>query len=649
MNPLDKKVGILGGGQLGRMLIEAAHRLNVDVTIVDPQTDSPAKQLSNKSHIDKDFKRSDAIMELSNKVDVITAEIEHVDTKTLSEIVDMQISQSETLRAGNSVEMPVAQETSENSMHTFVLPSPKTIEVIQDKYLQHKVLFENKIPVAEFESCDDYEHAVNIGTRFSYPMILKARRGAYDGRGNVFVNSELELKEAWDKLSSNLVSSTGEEIKDSGIYAEKLISFTKELAVMVVKGIDDEIVCYPVVETVQSNNICNLVIAPAPINGLVREKAEKMACAAVKAITSVPTSVNLIVKNGEAPISIEKISKSAGVFGVELFLLDNGEVIVNEIAPRPHNSGHYTIEACETSQYENHLRSVLGLPLGSTKLKVNFAAMVNILGLPNIFNVPTHCYNSTEVMKSIVTDTLSVPGSTVHMYGKKEAKVDRKMGHVTIVANSPVELSQRLRAILYIVSGRNYNNVRPTQFKQILDLNTHSIENTHDYKPTPLVGIIMGSDSDLPVMKLAADQLKSFGVPFELTIVSAHRTPERMVEYAQSAKKRGLKVIIAGAGGAAHLPGMVAALTPLPVIGVPVKGRCLDGVDSLYSIVQMPRGIPVATVAINNADNAGLLAVRILGGTFDLYSNGMLDYMDRIRIEVEGKIEKLESVGYENY
>ena len=128
----------------------------------------------------------------------------------------------------------------------------------------------------------------------------------------------------------------------------------------------------------------------------------------------------------------------------------------------------------------------------------------------------------------------------------------------------------------------------------------------------PVVGVVMGSDSDLPVMKAASDALSEFGVPHEVTIVSAHRTPDRMYDYARGAGARGIKVIIAGAGGAAHLPGMVAALTPLPVIGVPVKASSLEGLDSLLSIVQMPRGVPVATVAINNARNAGLLAVRML-------------------------------------
>ncbi len=165
----------------------------------------------------------------------------------------------------------------------------------------------------------------------------------------------------------------------------------------------------------------------------------------------------------------------------------------------------------------------------------------------------------------------------------------------------------------------------------------------------PQVGIIMGSDSDLPVMSEAAKVLDDFGIDYELTIVSAHRTPDRMYEYAKTARERGLKLIIAGAGGAAHLPGMTAAITDLPVIGVPVKTRALSGVDSLYSIVQMPAGIPVATVAINGAKNAGLLAVQILGA-FDEKIGAKVDsYKTELAESVEKKAAVLESSGYEKY
>ena len=165
----------------------------------------------------------------------------------------------------------------------------------------------------------------------------------------------------------------------------------------------------------------------------------------------------------------------------------------------------------------------------------------------------------------------------------------------------------------------------------------------------PLIGIIMGSDSDLPTMQAAIAVCKEFEVPCEVEIVSAHRTPERMVEYAKTAHERGLKVIIAGAGGAAHLPGMVAALTPLPVVGVPVSSRPLQGVDSLYSIVQMPAGIPVATVAIGNATNAGLLAVQILAADRPDLLVKVQAYRRSLNDAVLAKQAKLEEVGYQQY
>ncbi|MBF2090834.1 MAG: 5-(carboxyamino)imidazole ribonucleotide mutase [Synechococcales cyanobacterium K44_A2020_017] len=165
----------------------------------------------------------------------------------------------------------------------------------------------------------------------------------------------------------------------------------------------------------------------------------------------------------------------------------------------------------------------------------------------------------------------------------------------------------------------------------------------------PFVGIIMGSDSDLPTMQAAIAICEDFGVPHEVAIVSAHRTPERMVDYAQTAHTRGLKVIIAGAGGAAHLPGMVAALTPLPVIGVPVLTRTLNGVDSLYSIVQMPRGIPVATVAIGNAQNAGLLAVQMLASHDAALLEKVQQYRQALQTSVMEKQAQLDELGYQAY
>jgi len=165
----------------------------------------------------------------------------------------------------------------------------------------------------------------------------------------------------------------------------------------------------------------------------------------------------------------------------------------------------------------------------------------------------------------------------------------------------------------------------------------------------PLVGIIMGSDSDLPVMSAAADICEKFGIAYEVSIVSAHRTVDRLIEYSKTAEERGLKVIVAGAGGAAHLPGMVAAITPLPVIGVPVRGSNLEGMDSLLSIVQMPGGVPVATVAVNGAKNAGILATQIIGSSDTKVRAKVTAYKNEMKEEVEAKVEKLDKLQYKAY
>ncbi|XP_054800601.1 phosphoribosylaminoimidazole carboxylase, chloroplastic-like isoform X1 [Prosopis cineraria] len=206
-----------------------------------------------------------------------------------------------------------------------------------------------------------------------------------------------------------------------------------------------------------------------------------------------------------------------------------------------------------------------------------------------------------------------------------EMRRQRKMGHITIVGPS---LSNIERNLAKMVEGKRLDDKTSV---------------------APRVGIIMGSDSDLPVMKSAAEILETYGVPHEVKIVSAHRTPEMMFSYASSAHERGIQVIIAGAGGAAHLPGMVAALSPLPVIGVPVRASSLDGLDSLLSIVQMPRGVPVATVAINNATNAGLLAVRMLGVADNSLLSRMSQYQEDQKETVLRKAAKLEKDGWESY
>lgn len=554
-----KTIGILGGGQLGRMIVEAAHRLNIKTIILD-QPNSPAKQINAlDSHVDGSFTELDSITKLAKKCDLLTVEIEHVDVEALNAV--------------------------SKSLNIPIYPLPETIRLIQDKYLQKLHLQGHGVDVVEsVEVAENTEACLSaIGADFGFPYMLKSRTLAYDGRGNFVVKSAASIQEALVVLANR------------PLYAEKWCPFAKELAVMVVRSLEGEVFSYPTVETIHKDNICHLVYAPARISDSLQKKAQILAQNAVKSFPG------------------------CGIFGVEMFVLPNHELLINEIAPRPHNSGHYTIDACVTSQFEAHVRAVAGLPLPKnfTSLSTTntHAIMLNVLG-------GEEKHSELEICRR----ALETPNASVYLYGK-ESKPKRKMGHINVVGSSMEEAQLKLD---YIMGA---SKTLPESAKS----------------QKPLVSIIMGSDSDLPVMAVGANILKKFGVPFELTIVSAHRTPHRMSKFALEAASRGIKAIIAGAGGAAHLPGMVAAMTPLPVIGVPVKGSTLDGVDSLHSIVQMPRGIPVATVAINNSTNAALLAIRILGVYDYKWLDEMNQYMHNMEDEVLAKAERLEEVGYEKY
>ena len=283
--------------------------------------------------------------------------------------------------------------------------------------------------------------------------------------------------------------------------------------------------------------------------------------------------------------------------------------MVNEIAPRPHNSGHFTIEACPISQFEAHLRAILGLPFpvrdetvpsrtrSTPGTEINtpdtHAIMLNMLGGP-------HPTSHLELAR----EALEIPGASVHLYGKGEARPGRKMGHITILAGSTVTCEARLASLLegaarassavgrgpspHAPHGKQTRSLEGGRQPVSQALAAYEAETRSRDEGKPPVGVTMGSDSDLPALKPGLETLRQLGIAFEVTVTSAHRTPGRMLQYAQAAATRGVKVIIAAAGGAAHLPGMLASSTPLPVIGVPIKGSTLDGMDSLLSIVQMP-------------------------------------------------------------
>ena len=595
----DLTVGVLGGGQLGRMLVEAAHRMNIKLSVLDAPN-APAKQINALAeHIDGSFAKAADVLELSKKCDILTVEIEHVDTKVLEEI---------------SVEEPEK-----------VQPSWRTIRTIQDKYRQKQHLIQRGIPTAESVpfGTTSSQGLKEIADHLGYPFMLKSRTEAYDGRGNFPVRSVSEIESAIAAL------------KDRPLYVERWADFRMELAVMVVKtsaaasilSWETSTEAFPVVETIHEDSICKLTYTPArDVSKAVILQAQELARKAVSTF------------------------EGRGVFGVEMFLQPNATLLINEIAPRPHNSGHYTIEACQMSQYEAHLRAILPdlcdtITPGSTSLltpTTTNAIMLNILGGPT----PTSHLLAFRA-------ALTIPGAKIHLYGKGSGRPGRKMGHITLVAPTMEEAENKIQSLINIVDAiRAHRSDPPTTTSHDSILSTArrlSTSRSFPHKPKPLIGITMGSDSDLPTLTPGLSLLDSLNIPYEVTITSAHRTPDLMLSYARTASARGLRVLIAAAGGAAHLPGMLASSTPLPVIGVPVKGSSLDGLDSLLSIVQMPKGVPVATVGVGNAVNAVLLAVRVLGVGDERVREGVESYMAERGREVELKAGRLEREGWRGY
>jgi 5-(carboxyamino)imidazole ribonucleotide synthase len=262
---------------------------------------------------------------------------------------------------------------------------------IQDKLVQKQTVQAAGVPVAPFRGAASPDEAALFGLEHGYPFLLKKRRGSYDGYGNATVRSAEELAGAWESLSP--------EARPQDLYCEAFVPFVKELAVMIARGRDGGVAVYPVVETIQENHICILVLAPASVEPEVARQVVEQACAAVESIDGV------------------------GIFGVELFMTGDGKVVLNEMAPRPHNSGHYTIEGCVTSQFENHIRAVMGWPLGATDLRAPAVVMANILGRRN---------ESGAV--STYPAILAHPQAHLHLYGKSESRTGRKMGHITLLA-----------------------------------------------------------------------------------------------------------------------------------------------------------------------------------------------------------------------
>ena len=372
LSPNEITLGIIGGGQLGKMMGLEARRMSINLAYLDPEINCPASTISDQMIV-SDFKDEKAIIELAKKSDVLTYEIELANSSVLKGL---------------------------ESRGYVVHPASQVLYTIQNKIRQKKFLRDNRIPVPDFEEVISIEQAKKICKEFCYPLVLKACEDSYDGRGNFLIKSPSDVENGIQYF------------KGRRCMIEKFIHFSKEISVMVARNFQGQIVSFPVVQNIHINNILDTTIAPAAINSTVESEAKLIAEKVVHSLRGV------------------------GVFGIEMFLECN-ELLINEIAPRPHNSGHYSIEACSISQFEEHIRAILGLPLIKPRLMTP-AVMKNILGIPN--------YVGTYSFKGI-DKALSIPGLKLHFYGKKFTKPQRKLGHFTITAEKIEEALSRAKTV----------------------------------------------------------------------------------------------------------------------------------------------------------------------------------------------------------
>ena len=365
----NKTLGILGGGQLGKMVLDVSNRWGLKVYVLDSNIECPSSKLCSKFFVG-DLMDYDTVVQFGQNVDLITIEIENVNVEALKFL---------------------------ESKGKKVFPQPRVIEIIQDKSKQKEFYIDNEIPTSSFRSCYGIEELKSLISKgeISYPFIWKASKMGYDGYG---VN----------KISDN---KSLEKLSDCHCIIEELISIEKELSVMVGLRESGEILNYPVVEMEfnKDSNQVEYILSPAQISQELKIKAEKIAC------------------------NIAEKFKICGIIAVEMFLTNQDEILVNEVAPRPHNSYHFSIEGSYTSQFEQFLRAILDLPLGSTKILQN-SVMVNLVGEKNSKGIVEY-KNFDQI--------IGIEGVNPHIYGKIETKPNRKMGHITII-NEDIEIAKTI-------------------------------------------------------------------------------------------------------------------------------------------------------------------------------------------------------------
>lgn len=370
-----KRVGVIGGGQLAWMMAGAAQKLGVELVVQTPHQSDPAVGIAS-STIFAPIDDAIATAELATRCDLITFENEFINLEAL---------------------LPLEKQG------VCFRPRLQVLAPLLDKYDQHCYLEDIGLPVPQFVTLEEVQSLESEGkisstynpqpTTFKdldYPLVLKARRHGYDGQGTFIIQDQQALDSTWQKLGH------------APVLLEEFIPFERELAIMVARSVEGEIVTYPVVETQQENQVCRRVLVPAELDSGVVAEIDAIARKLLDSLQAV------------------------GVFGIELFLTKTGKVLVNEVSPRTHNSGHFTLDACETSQFEQHLRAVCGLPLGNPALKSAGAVMVNLLGYE-------HSHNDYLAKRQQLAN---LPNAHVHWYGKSESRPGRKLGHVTVLLDA---------------------------------------------------------------------------------------------------------------------------------------------------------------------------------------------------------------------
>lgn len=369
----EVKLGILGGGQLGRMLLQAGLDFNIYTLILDPDEDAPCKDLCNEFFVGS-FRDFETVYEFGKQCDIVTIEIEHVNCDALAKLEEEGVK---------------------------VYPDANTVRTIQDKGLQKAFFQKHDIPTADFRILKDGSELQ--GNIDFLPAFQKLRREGYDGRGVMSLKSEADLGKGFEAPS----------------VLEKLVDFEKEISVIVARNASGAVTAFPVVELSfhPELNLVDSLFAPANVPYKLQRHAIEIATRVIEAFSMV------------------------GILAVEMFQTKDGQILVNEVAPRPHNSGHHTMKANFTSQYEQHLRAILDLPLGATDIQ-SAAVMLNLLGEQGYVG---------EAQYEGLNEALSIPGVYIHLYGKKFTRPSRKMGHITVLGESLEQAQERAAAIKNII------------------------------------------------------------------------------------------------------------------------------------------------------------------------------------------------------